>query len=258
MPPKKVLKKPPTVKNTQPEVETIDYLTEDPAITGQKFVCVSFLKPSQFEEKYRPKDLSVCGFKVRGSFDTYEEAQKRADWLTSIDNKHNVYVAEVGKWCPFEDNPEKAKDSEYMNKDLNKLMKNYWKQQDDAKQFHELRKQEMVSKALKEVEQRKQENAELLNAEQNTEQTAEQTSEQVTSTGKSKKTKKNKKTDKTAKLEDMKNELNGDKKELEHDKKEIDENINTLRRLEEELAQKIKEMEAEGVVPPQLNKVNLA
>ena len=134
MPPKKILKKPPTATNKSNEEQTtnkaeIDYLTEDPVITGQKFVCVSFLKPSQLEEKYRPKDLSVCGFKVRGSYDTYEEAQARCDWLRSIDNNHNIYIAEVGKWCPFEDNPEKAKNSEYMNKDLNNLMKGYWKHQ---------------------------------------------------------------------------------------------------------------------------------
>jgi len=30
-------------------VDTIDYLTEDPVMTGQKWVCVSFLKPSQFK-----------------------------------------------------------------------------------------------------------------------------------------------------------------------------------------------------------------
>ena len=148
-----------------------------------------------------------------------------------------------------------------MNKDLNKLMKNYWKQQEDAKQFHEIRKQEMVAKALKEVEQRKQENAVSENVLSTGEETInnEQNSNNISSqTGKSKKSKKNKKTDKTVKLEEMKNELSGDKKDLEHDKKEIDENINTLRRLEEELAQKIKEMEAEGALPQQLNKVNLA
>ena len=109
--------------------EEIDYLTEDPVIADQLFVCVSFLKPSSIAEKYRPNDLSVCGFKVRGSYGSYEEAKARADFLNKCDPYHNVYVAEVGKWCPFEDNPDKAKDYEYMNKDLNKLMKNYWKQQ---------------------------------------------------------------------------------------------------------------------------------
>ena len=34
-------------------VEEIDYLTEDPIISEQKFMCISFLKPSSIEEKFR-------------------------------------------------------------------------------------------------------------------------------------------------------------------------------------------------------------
>ena len=31
-----------------------------------------------------------------------------------MDPYHNIYVGNVGKWLPFEDNPEKAKDNNYM------------------------------------------------------------------------------------------------------------------------------------------------
>ena len=44
----------------------------------------------------------------------------------------------------------------------------------------------------------------------------------------------------------MKDNLNENKKDLEKEKKEVDNSINTLRKLEEELAEKIKEIEAEG------------
>ena len=88
----------------------IDYLTEDPIISEQKFMCISFLKPSSIEEKHRNKDLTVCGVKVRGCYATYEEAKQRADFLQKCDSYHNIYIGEVGKWCPFEDDPEKAKD----------------------------------------------------------------------------------------------------------------------------------------------------
>jgi hypothetical protein len=254
-----------TIKKSQDKNNEIiiDRLTEDPVLSEQKFVCVSFLKPSQLEEKYRPKDISVCGFKVRGSFDSYEEAQKRCEFLRKVDDKHNIYIAEVGKWCPFEDNPEKAKDSEYMNKDLNTLMKNYWKQQSDAKEFHEVRKQEMVNKALEDVEKRKKENKKLEDEdeqEQGQEQEQEQEQDQgqgLEQLNKTQKSKKTKKIDKGVKLEEMKNNLTENKQDLEHEKKEIDNNINTLRKLEEELAQKIKELEAEGAVNPILNKINL-
>jgi hypothetical protein len=241
---KKVLKKPKNVaQNTENDntKEEIDYLTEDPVISDQLFVCVSFLKPSSIAEKYRPNDLSVCGFKVRGSYGSYDEAKARADFLNKCDPYHNVYVAEVGKWCPFEDDPEKAKDNEYMNKDLNKLMKNYWKQQSDAKEYHELRKQDMIKKALEDVNKRKEENTTNADAD-------EQSEAEHTKTAKKKKSK-----TKTAKLEEMKSELETGKTDLDNEKKEVDENINTLRRLEEELAEKIKEMEQEQLRNMSLN-----
>ena len=218
------------------EVREFDYLTEDPQLSEQKYMCISFLKPSSIAEKNRPKDVTICGVKIRGSFASYEEAKARADYLQKYDQYHNIYIGEVGKWCPFEDNPEKAKDSEYMNKDLNKLMKSYWNQQTEAKEFHELRKQDMVNKALEDVKTRKNENeAETINEVENE---SEEQSENVKSSSKKKKrTKKNKQLDKV---------IEQDKKELDEEKKEIDNNICTLRRLEEELANKIKEMELES------------
>lgn len=198
--------------------DEIDYLTEDPVITEQKFMCISFLKPSSIDEKYRNKDLTVCGVKVRGCYATYEEAKQRADFLQKCDSYHNIYIGEVGKWCPFEDDPEKAKDAEYMNKDLNKLMKTYNNQQSEAKEFHELRKQEMIQKAIAETNNKKLEN------EQSTE----------------KKTKK-----KSDKLTDMKTTLETEKEELDNEKNKIDENINILRKLQDELNEKYKELDIE-------------
>jgi hypothetical protein len=197
--------------------EEIDYLTEDPILSEQKFMCISFLKPSSIEEKYRNKDLTVCGVKVRGCYASYEEAKQRADFLQKCDSTHNIYIGEVGKWCPFEDNPDKAKDSEYMNKDLNKLMKTYNTQQSEAKQYHELRKQEMVKKAVDETDKKKKINEELSD----------------------------KKSTKSSKLDDMKISLESNKEELNTEKNRIDENINALRKLQDELTEKYREIEIE-------------
>lgn len=217
------------MSNSQTKVnvnDTVDYLTEDQVINDQKFMCVSFLTSKSVEEKYRDKDSTICGFKVRGCYSTYEEAKTRAEFLRKCDQYHNIYIAEVGKWCPFEDNPEKAKDSDYMNKELNNLMKSYWKQQNDAKEYHELRKQDMVNKALDEVTKKKKQNED----------------ENATS-GDSLVKKKKTITKLNNKLNDLKSDLDTDKEDLDKEKKEIDENINTLRRLEDELAAKLKEME---------------
>jgi len=205
--------------------EETDYLTEDPIISEQKFMCISFLKPSSIEEKYRNKDLTVCGVKVRGCYATYEEAKIRADFLQKCDVNHNIYVGEVGKWCPFEDNPEKAKDSEYMNKDLNKLMKTYNTQQAEAKQYHELRKQEMVKKAVEETEKKKKMNEELSEKKSKTSKSVQNTESE--------------------KIENLKSSLELNKEDLDNEKNKIDENINALRKLQDELNEKYKEIELE-------------
>ena len=236
-------KKSRTQKNrtSSAEDDKVDYLTEDPVITEQKFMCISFLKPSAVDDKHKSdKNLTVCGVKIRGSYSTYEEAKARADYLTKCDPYHNIYIGEVGKWCPFEDDPEKAKDSEYMNKDLNKLMKSYWKQQSDANEYHELRKQEMTRKALEELTKKKTEQA---TEAETTDVDPTDPEVESNDTSKTKKSKKNKE----KKLDTIKTQLDSNKETLDKEKKEVDENINTLRRLEDELNQKIKELEEEAV-----------
>jgi hypothetical protein len=126
-----------------------DYLFEDPPVSNQKFVCISVLTPKNFKE-----ETNMHTLKVRGSYDTYEEAKKRADFLRNIDSNINVYVGEVGKWLPFEDNPENAKDHDYQNKRLNNMMKGYLENQEKAKEFHEQRKNEMIMRSLKENEEK--------------------------------------------------------------------------------------------------------
>ena len=128
--------------------DTKDYLYEDPAVPNQKFVCISILTPKNFKD---PKETRST-LKVRGSYDTFEEASKRGEFLRNIDPHINVYVGEVGKWLPFDDDPEKAKQQEYQNKQLNNLMKGYMENQEKAKEFHEQRKNELVLKTLKENE----------------------------------------------------------------------------------------------------------
>jgi len=203
------------------EVKDIDYLIEDPIINNQRYVCLSFLKPSNIDEENRDKNLTVSGVKIGGSYETYEDAKKRAEFLQKHNKYHNIYIGEVGKWCPFEDNPDKAKDCEYMNKDLNKLMKTYLDQQEKAKEYHETRKQDMVKKAVESSENQKKLNKINEDKEEN-------------ESGNKKKNKLNK----------IQKKLETEKKDLEYDKNEVTTNINKIRELEDELAEKIKELEA--------------
>jgi hypothetical protein len=137
---------------------TPDYLFEDPQVSNQKFVCISILTPKNFKQEDGKKPVTMSTMKVRGSYETYEEAKKRADFLRNIDPNVNVYVGEVGKWLPFDDDPEHAKDHDYQNKRLNEMMKGYLENQEKAKEFHEQRKNEMIMKTLKENEEKQKRN----------------------------------------------------------------------------------------------------
>lgn len=130
--------------------EAKDYLYEDPPVPNQKFVCLSILTPKNFKDTKE----TMSTLKVRGCYDSFEEASKRGEFLRNIDPHINVYVGEVGKWLPFDDDPEKAKQQEYQNKQLNNLMKGYTENQEKAKEFHEQRKNELILKTLKENEEK--------------------------------------------------------------------------------------------------------
>jgi len=134
--------------------DKVDYLDEDPVISSQKYCVISVLTPKSFSDV--DEKNSMYTFKVRGSYETVEEAQKRIQFLNSLDPNVNIYLAEVGKWCPFDDDPEKAKDSVYKDEELNRLMKGYKDNQEKGKQFFEQRKAEMVSRALADTKEKKE------------------------------------------------------------------------------------------------------
>jgi len=124
-----------------------DYLTEDSFLpSNQKFVCMSFLKPEK-EDK-----TTLSGIKIRGVFEEYENACKHAKKLQEADPYHHVFVGEMGKWLPYDPDPESkyVKDFEYANVQLNSMMKSYVENQEKAKLFHEQRKNDMVRKNIME------------------------------------------------------------------------------------------------------------
>ena len=83
---------------------------------------------------------SIRGFKIRGTYETLAEAKARAHKIRSIDAKFNVFVAQVGCWCPWSPNPEEIADNEYAEDSLNTLMKSYKDNAANKDEFYEKRK----------------------------------------------------------------------------------------------------------------------
>lgn len=68
---------------------------------------------------------SVRGVKVRGVYDTYREAEVRSKVLQRMDNRFDVFIGQVGYWLPWHPDVNKIAAQEYLNDDLNTLMKEY-------------------------------------------------------------------------------------------------------------------------------------
>lgn len=88
---------------------------------------------------------SIRGIKVRGVFDTIEEAKNRSEFVKKIDNKFNIYIAQVGCWCPWSPNPDCLENQEYAETQLNTLMKEYKKNMTDKDVIFDNRKSSMFA-----------------------------------------------------------------------------------------------------------------
>jgi hypothetical protein len=88
---------------------------------------------------------SLRGIKVRGVFDTLDEAKNRSEFIKKIDNKFNIYIAQVGCWCPWSPNPDCLENQEYAETQLNTLMKEYKKNMNDKDVVFENRKSSLFN-----------------------------------------------------------------------------------------------------------------
>lgn len=88
------------------------------------------------------------GIKIRGSYPSIEEAELRCKMLREIDPHHDVYVGPVGLWMPWEPEAYKTGRVEYMEEELNKLMSEKSKSEENAKNAFEQRLKETKKKAI--------------------------------------------------------------------------------------------------------------
>lgn len=93
---------------------------------------------------------NVRGLKVRGSYDTQEEAEMRCKKLRQLDPNHDIFVGPVGVWMPWDPDAYKTGRVEYMEKELNDLMKEKIKNQEKAKDEFDQRLKEAKIKAIEE------------------------------------------------------------------------------------------------------------
>jgi len=185
--------------------EKVDYLEVDDKLSGQDWVCLSFVDPDDMvdsKESFKVAKFlqSVCkdkdmdfkrimeqykdfsykfndelqrdydeqcdfktnirGLKVRGTYSTREEADRRAKKLQTIDSDFNVFVGQVGYWLPFNPCADKIEDEHFINSQLNDMMEKYKENSINKDIFYEDQKREKVKAARDEVIRKKREEAE--------------------------------------------------------------------------------------------------
>lgn len=103
----------------------------------------------EYNEKYNFQ-TNVRGLKVRGVFETIQEAEMRCKLLREVDPNHDIYVGQVGIWMPWHPESYKTGHVEYMEKELNNLMREKMKNEEQAKNQFEERIKETRKKAIEE------------------------------------------------------------------------------------------------------------
>ena len=93
---------------------------------------------------------NIRGVKVRGVYETLKEAEIKAKALQKSDRSFHVFIGSVGQWLPWDPCADRVQNEEYLEQELNDLMKEYKKNEIHKDMFYEQQKQEKKDAALRE------------------------------------------------------------------------------------------------------------
>ena len=88
------------------------------------------------------------GIKVRGVYESLKEAEVRAKVLQRTDQSFHVFVGQVGYWLPWDPQADHVEDEEYLEEELNNLMKEYKKNEVSRDIFYEEQKREKLKDCI--------------------------------------------------------------------------------------------------------------
>ena len=110
-----------------------------------------FRRQEKLEDEFHAANgfqTTMRGLKIRGTYATAAEAEARAKKLMRTDPNHNILLGEVGKWLPWDPSPNAIKEQEYAEEQLNQLMKNYKKNEQNVEEFYKERNLERPGKKV--------------------------------------------------------------------------------------------------------------
>jgi len=93
---------------------------------------------------------SVRGLKLRGVFNTQEEAEMRCKKIRDFDPHHDIFVGPVGMWIPWDPDAYKTGRIEFMEDELNQLHNEKSVNESRAKEEFDKRVKDAKRKAIEE------------------------------------------------------------------------------------------------------------
>ena len=84
---------------------------------------------------------NIRGVKVRGVYETLKEAEIKAKSLQKSDRSFHVFIGSVGQWLPWDPCADRVQNEEYLEDELNTLMKEYKKNEINKDIFYEEQKE---------------------------------------------------------------------------------------------------------------------
>ena len=116
-------------------------LTQDYTIVpGQLFACISIVGPDC------PQKNDKFGLKIRGTFNTRDEAASHAKRLQNEDATFDIYVVDMYKWLLIPPDRDHIEDVHYNDEKLEEIMSKYRENQAMASKMFEERKRDMTAK----------------------------------------------------------------------------------------------------------------
>lgn len=119
------------------------FLTDDVVtVPGQLFGLVSVVGPTANQK------TDKWGLKIRGAFNTRQEAQEHVKRIMEVDGNFDVFLVDLYKWVLFPPDASIIEDVNYQEKYLNDLVRGHYENQKRAKQIFEERKMQVMMDGL--------------------------------------------------------------------------------------------------------------
>jgi hypothetical protein len=136
------------------KVDTNKHVSQTFESFGDDLKDFKYANEEVIEAKFHEENnfqTSVRGVKIRGSYNTLREAQIRAKVLQRMDPSFHIFVGQIGYWLPWDPTADKVENQEYLNNQLNDMVKKYKVNEAKRDEFYEQQKQDKKKVSLKQI-----------------------------------------------------------------------------------------------------------